>query len=98
LPLRLDVLTDRLERSELGLVWRWRDQGAFQDTVSKTSRRLVLAILSVGCLLTGAILSASDSLSRMPPQSDWLVIWHQSFLVAGVGLALWVIAGVVVRR
>jgi ubiquinone biosynthesis protein len=98
LPQRLDVLTDRLERSELGLIWRWRDQSAFQDVLSKIARRLTLAVLSLGCLLTGAILSGSDSLARMPPQSDWIVVWHQSFLVTGVGLAFWVIAGVVVRR
>jgi ubiquinone biosynthesis protein len=98
LPQRFDVLTDRLERSELGLIWRWRDQGAFQDTLSKTSRRLTLAVLSVGCLLTGAILTASDRLATVPPQSDWVVWWHQSFLVAGVALALWIIAGSVVRR
>jgi ubiquinone biosynthesis protein len=98
LPQRFDVLTDRLERSELGLIWRWRDQGSFQDTLSKTSRRLTLAVLSVGCLLTGAILTASDRLATVPPQSDWVVWWHQSFLVAGVALALWIIAGSVVRR
>jgi ubiquinone biosynthesis protein len=98
LPQRLDILTDRLERSELGLIWRWRDQSAFQDTLSKTSRRLMLAILSVGCLLTGAILTGSDNLARVPPQSDWLVLWHQSFLVAGMGLGLWLIASSVVRR
>jgi ubiquinone biosynthesis protein len=106
LPQRFDVLTDRLERSELGLIWRWRDQSSFQDTLSKTSRRLTLAVLSVGCLLTGAILSASDDLrsvadhrlAMVPPQSDWIVLWHQSFLIAGVALALWVVAGAVVRR
>jgi ubiquinone biosynthesis protein len=98
LPQRLDILTDRLERSELGLIWRWRDQGSFQDTLSKTSRRLTLAVLSVGCLLTGAILTASDRLATVPPQSDWIVLWHQSFLIAGVALALWIIAGSVVRR
>jgi ubiquinone biosynthesis protein len=98
LPQRFDVLTDRLERSELGLIWRWRDQGSFQDTLSKTSRRLTLAVLSVGCMLTGAILSASDRLATVPPQSDWIVLWHQSFLIAGVALAFWVVAGAVVRR
>jgi ubiquinone biosynthesis protein len=98
LPQRFDVLTDRLERSELGLIWRWRDQASFQETLSKTSRRLTLAVLSVGCLLTGAILTASDRLATVPPQSDWVVWWHQSFLIAGVALALWIIAGSVVRR
>ncbi len=106
LPQRFDLLTDRLERSELGLIWRWRDQASFQETLSKTSRRLTLAVLSVGCLLTGAILTASDDLrsvadhrlATVPPQSDWVVWWHQSFLVAGVALALWIIAGSVVRR
>ncbi len=98
LPQRFDVLTDRLERSELGLIWRWRDQSAFQDVLSKIARRLTLALLSVGGLLTGAILTASDRLATVPPQSDWVVWWHQSFLVAGVAVALWIIAGSVVRR
>jgi ubiquinone biosynthesis protein len=98
LPQRLDVLTDRLERSELGLIWRWRDQASFQDMLAKSTRRLTLTLLSVGCLLTGAILTASDRLATTPPKSDWSILWHQSFLVAGVAIALWVIAGSIARR
>ncbi|MFM2432165.1 MAG: hypothetical protein RLZZ511_3379 [Cyanobacteriota bacterium] len=98
LPQRLDVLTDRLERSELGLIWRWRDQASFQEMLAKSTRRLTLTLLSVGCLLTGAILTASDRLAPTPPKPDWSILWHQSFLVAGVAIALWVVAGSVVRR
>jgi ubiquinone biosynthesis protein len=97
LPLRLDVLTDRLERSELGLVWRWRDQGAFQEGLARSTRRLTLGLLSVGCLLTGGILSVGDSLSRVPPQSDWLILWHQSFLIAGVGIGVSLVTSMVLR-
>lgn len=97
LPQRVDVLADRLERSELGLTLRWRDQQDFQRTVNRSTRRIALAVLSVGLMLTGGILTIADAVAKRPPSSDWLIIWHQSFLVAGVGLALWLVAGIIVR-
>ncbi len=97
LPQRVDVLFDRLERSELGLTFRWRDQQEFQKTVRKSTRRATLALLSVGFMLTGGILTIADALAQDPQRSNWLILWHQSFLVAGMGLALWLIAGLVVR-
>ncbi|MBE9030235.1 AarF/ABC1/UbiB kinase family protein [filamentous cyanobacterium LEGE 11480] len=97
LPQRVDVLADRLERSELGLTLRWRDQNDFQKTVRKSTRRITLAVLSLGLMLTGGILTIADAVAKTPPKSDWLVIWHQSFLVAGMGLALWLITGLLVK-
>jgi predicted unusual protein kinase regulating ubiquinone biosynthesis (AarF/ABC1/UbiB family) len=97
LPQRIDVLFDRLERSELGLTLRWRDQQMFQKVIHKSTRRMTLALLSVGLMLTGGILTIADAVAQKPPRSDWLLVWHQSFLVAGVGLALWLIVGLLVR-
>jgi ubiquinone biosynthesis protein len=97
LPQRVEVLSDRLERSELGLTWRWRDQPAFQTAMSQGSRRLSLALLSVGSLLTGAVLSASDRLATIPPQSDWLVLWHEGFLVVGLGMGVSLVVNMLLK-
>lgn len=97
LPQRVDVLFDRVERSELGLTFRWRDQQEFQKTVRKSTRRATLALLSVGFMLTGGILTIADAMAQAPQRSNWLILWHQSFLVAGMGLALWLLAGLIVR-
>jgi ubiquinone biosynthesis protein len=87
LPQRVEVLSDRLERSELGLTWRWRDQPAFQTAMSQGSRRLSLALLSVGSLLTGAILSASDR----------LILWDQGFLVIGLGIGVSLVVNMLLK-
>jgi ubiquinone biosynthesis protein len=85
LPQRVDILADRLERSELGLTLRWRDQGNLQDSLNRNNRRLVLGLLSVGSLLTGGLLTVGDTLSDQP-NLDWVILWHQSFLVMGTGI------------
>lgn len=90
MPQRLDVLLDRLERSELGLNWRWRNQGEFQQVANKLTRRLVLAVLSVGCLLSGSLLAIAHGMSVMAGQMLPLW-WSQGLLLTGLGLAMWII-------
>jgi ubiquinone biosynthesis protein len=96
LPQRVDILADRLERSELGLTLRWRDQGNLQDGLNRNNRRLVLGLLSVGSLLTGGLLTVGDTLSTTP-NLDWVILWHQSFLVMGAGIMLSLIISLLVR-
>jgi ubiquinone biosynthesis protein len=97
LPQRVDILADRLERSELGLTLRWRDQPELQNTLTKTNQRLALALLSVGSLLTGSILTASDTLATRAPIAEWTPIAHQSFLIVGVGIMVALIANIALK-
>ncbi len=91
LPQRVNVLLDRLERSELGLNWRWKGQEDFEKVVRRGLKQLSLGIIGVGCLLSGSILMASfpTELGAVPPRS--LFFWSQGLLVTGAGVNLWLI-------
>jgi ubiquinone biosynthesis protein len=58
-PQRLEVLLDRLERSELGFNLRWRGSKDFSYTLRKSQRRQTLAMMSAGMILAGALLLAA---------------------------------------
>ncbi len=94
LPQRVDVLLDRLERSELGLNWRWRGQDEFQKVTLATSRRLPLAVLAMGSLVSGALLAIASS-SNAPIFSP---LWSEGFLAAGALLGLGVLVELIIRR
>jgi ubiquinone biosynthesis protein len=97
LPQRMDVLMDRLERSELGMNVRWRGSKDFQNTLSKGQRRLTLAILSVGMILSGALLLAANAPEASTFTPGFTLVWSQTLLGAGVGLALWIVGEFVLR-
>ncbi|MEC4819701.1 MAG: AarF/ABC1/UbiB kinase family protein [Scytonema sp. PMC 1069.18] len=90
-PQRLEVLVDRLERSELGLNWRWRDQSEFQKTSSLGMRRLSLAILGVGSMLSGSLLLASGSNASSNLYPGFTLLWSQGLLTSGVVLSVWLV-------
>ncbi len=87
-PQRLDVLLDRLERSELGLNWRWRGQTEFQAIASRKVSQLTLALMGMGCLVAGAILvlASAQETSALPSRS--LFFWSQGLLILGSGINL----------
>jgi len=95
LPQRVDVLLDRLERSELGLTWRWKGQGDFEKMARRGLKQLSLGIIGVGCLLSGSILmaamaTASGSGTEAVPMRS-LFIWGQGLLIVGVGVNAWLV-------
>ncbi|MGI0494669.1 ABC1 kinase family protein [Alkalinema pantanalense CENA528] len=86
LPERLDVLVDRLERSELGLNWRWRNQDEFQQVANKLTRRIAGALLSVGCLMSGSLLAIAHT--NLAGEAAFTVIplfWSEGLLILGLG-------------
>jgi ubiquinone biosynthesis protein len=89
-PQRLEVLVDRLERSELGFYWRWRDQTEFQQTSAKLMRRLTLAILAFGSMLSGSVLIAARA-NESSTIEGFTLIWSQGLLSIGIILSLWLI-------
>jgi ubiquinone biosynthesis protein len=94
-PQRLDVLLDRIERSELGLNWRWRNQDEFQAASAKVMRRLTLALLGVGSLLSGAVLAMA---TRPPTALPGLTpLWSEGLLGLGLAISLWLLAEFVLR-
>jgi predicted unusual protein kinase regulating ubiquinone biosynthesis (AarF/ABC1/UbiB family) len=90
-PQRLEILVDRLERSELGVNLRWRDRSEFQQSWSKAMRRLSLAVIAVGTMLSGSqLLAAGSSVSStLPP--GFTLLWSQGLLIAGFTLGVWLI-------
>jgi ubiquinone biosynthesis protein len=94
-PQRLDVLLDRLERSELGLNWRWRNQPEFEAASAQVMRRLTLALLGSGSLLSGAVLAIAVGgpigVSGLSP------LWSEGLLGLGLAISLWLVAEFVLR-
>jgi predicted unusual protein kinase regulating ubiquinone biosynthesis (AarF/ABC1/UbiB family) len=87
-PQRFEVLLDRLERSELGINLGWRLEQEFLHTQQQGMNRLSLAILSMGSLVSGAILQqllGQDSVS-----SPLIEMVSQGLLLSGIGLMSWV--------
>lgn len=85
---RFEVLLDRLERSELGINLGWRLEQEFLHTQQQGMNRLSLAILSMGSLVSGAILQqllGQDSVS-----SPLIEMVSQGLLLSGIGLMSWV--------
>lgn len=92
-PQRLDVLLDRLERSELGLIWRWRDQSDFQQAATKSLRRMSLAVLGVGTMVSGSLLASAG----LNEPSGAILIWSQGLLGIGMALSLWLLLEYIFR-
>ncbi|NDJ19354.1 ABC1 kinase family protein [Myxacorys almedinensis] len=86
-PQRLDVLLDRLERSELGLIWRWRDQSEFQQAVTKAVRRISLALIGVGSMVSGSLLATAG----LADPSGATLLWSQGLLGVGITLGAWLV-------
>lgn len=95
-PQRLEVLLDRFERSELGLNWRWRGQTEFQRILGQVLQQISLALIGVGCLLSGSLLLAVLVFNPTAPvMVSW---WGQGLLVAGVSVNVWVVVRGWVKR
>lgn len=90
-PQRLEVLVDRLERSELGFNWRWREQNEFQQSSAKAIRRLTLAILAVGFMLSGSLLIATGANESSLLYEGVTLLWSQGLLGAGVIISIWLV-------
>lgn len=90
-PQRLEVLLDRLERSELGFNLRWRGAEDFSQTLGKSQRRQTLAVISVGMMLSGALLLAARSSAASTLSLGITLVWSQGLLAAGLLLGLWII-------
>ncbi len=92
-PQRLEILLDRLERSELGVNVGLRVEREFKQTWRQGTRRLSLAMIAVGALIAGAILLgvAANGSSAVP--LTVILVWSQGLLVAGVVLGIWIAIG-----
>jgi predicted unusual protein kinase regulating ubiquinone biosynthesis (AarF/ABC1/UbiB family) len=96
-PQRLEVLVDRLERSEIGLNWRWREQNEMQQTVSKAMRRLSLALISVGSVVSGSMLLSAGSNASSTLSPGFTLLWSQGLLGAGISLGVWLMLEFVLK-
>ncbi len=96
LPQRVDVLLDRLERSELGLNWRWRGQSEFQTVAATLAKRLTVAVLAVGCMVSGALLAIATT--NATGSSAFSPLWSEGFLATGGLLGLWLLLEFTLRR
>ncbi len=96
-PQRLEILIDRLERSELGLNLRWRDSGEFQQSISTGMRRLSLAVISVGSMISGSMLLASGSQAASDLPLQFTLVWSQGLLAAGILLGFWLAIEFILR-
>lgn len=95
-PQRLEILVDRLERSELGINLRWRDRSEFQQSWSKAMRRLSLAVIAVGTMLSGSqLLAAGSGNSFTLP--GFTLLWSQGLLVAGFTLGVWLVVEFILK-
>ncbi len=96
-PQRLDVLVDRLERSELGLNVRWRDRSDFQQSLSKSMRRQTLALISGGTMISGALLLAAGSNISSNLPAGFTLLWSQGLLITGFTLGIWLIVEFILK-
>jgi predicted unusual protein kinase regulating ubiquinone biosynthesis (AarF/ABC1/UbiB family) len=87
-PQRLEVLLDRLERSELGINLGWRIEREFLQAQQQGMNRLSLAILAMGALVAGAILQQTVLVSNS--YLELVTITSQGLLVTGIGLTIWI--------
>jgi ubiquinone biosynthesis protein len=97
IPQQIETLADRLERSELGLNWRWKEQEDFQRSLSRSFRRLGLAILAVGAMLSGSMLLAAGDRVNSTLSVNLTLIWSEAVLVAGLALGIWLLVEYVVK-
>ncbi len=86
-PQRLEILLDRLERSELGINLGWRIEREFLQAQQQGMNRLSLAILAMGALVAGAILQQTEPVSNS--YFELITITSQGLLVTGIGLTIW---------
>ena len=77
----------KLEGSDLGVQFKWKEQQAFQQTFGKGIRRLSLSILSVGAISAGANLIAAKS-AAASNVSGFTLVWGNGLLGGGLTLAL----------
>lgn len=96
-PQRLEILVDRLERSELGLNVRWRDRPEFQQSLNRSMRRQSLAVLSVGTMISGSLLLAAGANVSSTLPTGFTLLWSQSLLLSGLGLGIWLVLEFVLR-
>jgi ubiquinone biosynthesis protein len=96
-PQRLEVLLDRLERSELGFNLRWRGSKDFSHTLRKSQRRQTLAIMSVGMILSGSLLLAARSTAASTLTLGVTLVWSQALLAIGLFLGLWIIGEFILK-
>ncbi len=96
-PQRLEVLLDRLERSELGFNLRWRGAKDFSQVLRKSQRRQTLAIMSAGMILSGALLLAARSTAASTLTLGVTLVWSQALLAIGLFLGLWIIGEFILK-
>lgn len=96
-PQRLEILMDRLERSEIGLNVCWQDKSEFQQSWRLAMRRLSLAVIAVGAMIAGALLliAEANGTSDLPPAA--ILAWSQGLLAVGAGLGVWLVVGFIVK-
>ena len=97
MPERLEALLDQMERSELGFQFHWPRQPDLQHTIHGGVKRVVLALLSVGCILAGAQLISADS-SAATTLLGLHLIWGNVLLGLGLGIAVWLVVMLVRNR
>lgn len=96
-PQRLEILVDRLERSELGLNFRWSDRSEFQSALNKSMRRMSLSVLAIGTMVSGSLLLAAGSSASSTLPIGFTLIWSQGLLLSGVSLTFWLILEFILR-
>ncbi|AFY70702.1 ABC-1 domain-containing protein [Thalassoporum mexicanum PCC 7367] len=97
IPQQIETLADRLERSELGLNLNWQDQESFQRSLSRSFRRLGLAMLAVGGMLSGSMLLAAGDRVNSTLSPNLSLIWSEAVLVAGLALGIWLLVEYIVK-
>ena len=90
-PQRLEILVDRLERSELGVNVGWRSEREWLQSWRRGIDRLTLAVVAVGSAIAGVLLlNVSTQDSQMLPLTV-ILFWSQGLLIAGTTLGIWLV-------
>jgi ubiquinone biosynthesis protein len=97
IPQQVETLADRLERSEIGLTWRWKEQEDFQRSLSRSFRRLGLAMLAVGAMISGSMLLSAGTNVNTTLAPNLTLIWSEAVLVAGLALGIWLLVEYIVK-
>ena len=90
-PQRLEILVDRLERSELGVNIDWRSEREWLQYWRRGIDRLALAIVAVGAAIAGVLLlNFAKGDSPVLPITV-ILFWSQGLLIAGTILGIWLV-------
>ena len=90
-PQRLEILVDRLERSELGVNIGWRSEREWLQSWRRGIDRLALAIVAVGSAIAGVLLlNFAEGDSPILPVTV-ILFWSQGLLIAGTILGIWLV-------